>query len=333
MPKLTVKNSLVILLVCILVFVGSFASAIYLIHGDMEQACNEKAERDLDIVLGGFDLELSRAEQSLSTFVATVYENGERIPDKEEIYRQMELFLNNNPYLSGIVASFEDSVFPEYADKNGFSPLIRHQGDSLVRYQIGETRDVRVVNDWYMVPKEHDIRVWSRPFSSEEGDLISCFSIPLHQNGKVIGVAAVDLSLSRIKDLIGRIKPTPDATVTLMLTTDLTYMIHPNHAYEMNKTMAETFHELGIDVSHELLQNIMDRKRGRELLSWGSHSSYVYYGPVEKARCAAMIDVPRQTVMAPLTEIFINMLTCAGVGLLVLIIFLITRTRFSPSLK
>lgn len=329
MPKLTVKNSLVILLVCILVFIGSFSSALYLVQKDMERACNEKAERDLDIVLGSFDLELSRAQQSLVTFTASVFENGSRIPAKEEIYRQMELFINNNPYLSGIVAGFEDSVFPEYADKNGFIPLIRHQGDSLVRYQIGETRDVRKINDWYVVPKEHDICVWSRPFLSEEGDLISCYSIPLHdKDGNLIGIVAVDLSMSRIIDLISHIKPTPDATVTMMLTTDLTYMIHPNQSYIMQKSMTEAYHELGISISSDLVQNIKDRKRGQELLSWGEHSSYIYYAPVEKARCAAMIDIPQQTVMAPLKDIFYIMLMCMGAGLLVLIIFLISRTRF-----
>lgn len=330
MPKLTIKNSLFILLVCILVFVGSFGSALYLAQADMESACNEKAERDLDIVLANFDTELSRAQQSLATFTASVFENGSRIPSKEEIFRQMELFIKNNPYLSGIVASFEDSVFPEYTDKNGFSPLIRHQGDSLVRYQIGETRDVRKVNDWYKVPKEHDVCIWSRPFLSEEGDLITCYSIPLHdKEGKIIGVAAVDLSLSRISELISRIKPTPDATVTIMLSTDLTYLIHPNKSYVMEKSMPDTFRELGIDISPNLVQNIKERKRGHELLSWGAHSSYVYYAPVEKARCAAMIDVPQQTVMAPLKVIFYRMLTCVVIGLLVLIIFLISRTKFN----
>lgn len=329
MPKLTVKNSLFILLVCILVFIGSFGSALYMAQENMERTCNETAERDLDIVLGSFDLELSRAQQSLETFTASVFEGGARIPAKEEIYRQMELFINSNPYLSGIVAGFEDSVFPEYAGKNGFTPLIRHQGDSLVRYQVGEVRDVRKVNDWYMVPKEHDIKVWSRPFLSEEGDLISCYSIPLHDKDKnIIGIVAVDLSMSRIIDLIGHVKPTPDATVTMMLTTDLTYMIHPNQAYIMQKSMTDAYRELGISISSELVQNIKDRNRGQELLSWGAHSSYVYYAPVEKARCAAMIDVPQQTVMAPLKDIFNRMLICVGAGLLVLIVFLVSRTKF-----
>lgn len=329
MPKLTVKNSLFILLICILVFCGSFGSALYLSQKDLEQQCNEKAERDQDIVLGSFDLELSRAQQSLATFTAAVFENGARIPAKEEIYRQMELFLENNPFLSGIVAGFEDPIFPEYADKNGFIPLIRHQGDSLVRYQVGEVRDVRKVNDWYTVAKEHDIKVWSRPFLSEEGDLISCYSIPLHDKDKnIIGIVAVDLSMSRIIELIGKIKPTPDATVTMMLTTDLTYMIHPNQSYIMKKSMTDAYRELGISISSDLVQNIKDRKQGKELLSWGAHSSYVYYAPVEKARCAVMIDIPQQTVMAPLKDIFYRMLICVGVGLVVLIGFLISRTKF-----
>ena len=148
------------------------------------------------------------------------------------------------------------------------------------------------------------------------------------EDKSIIGIVAVDLSMSRIIDLIGKIKPTPDATVTMMLTTDLTYMIHPNQSYIMKKSMTDAYRELGISISSDLVQNIKDRKQGKELLSWGAHSSYVYYAPVEKARCAVMIDIPQQTVMAPLKDIFYRMLICVGVGLVVLIGFLISRTKF-----
>ena len=332
MSKLTIKNSLVILLVCVLVFAGSFGSALYFAHEDIVQTCNNKAESDLERVLVAFDKELSQAQQSLATFNATVLENGERIPEQDELYRQMEMFLKSNPNLSGIVAGFEDAVFPAYAGKNGFIPLVRHQGDSLVHYQVGETRDVRTINDWYSIPRQYDISIWCRPFLSEEGDLIPCYSMPLHnKQGDIIGVVAVDLSMSHIIELITRIKPTPDATVTIMLTTDLTYMIHPNQAYVMKESLPSTFRQLGIDAPEQLFEDIKAQKSGHELLSWGAHSSYVYYAPVEKARCAAMIDMPRQTVLAPLQAIFYNMLFCACFGLVVLIIFLITHTRFRIS--
>lgn len=335
MSKLSFRSNLIIFLICSFIFFGTHAIAILLSEDQMTEACREKAEKDLDYLLSTFDVELSRAQEAANAFASLVFENGEQVLSEEVIYRRMESFLKTNTIITGIAAGFEDDIYPQYANDStyGFIPLIRNQKkEGLVRYQMGEVRDVRHENDWYSFAFEHDMRVWSRPWMSEDKDMITTYSIPLHKDGRKIGVFAVDLSLEHLDEVAHNTRPTPDATVTVMLSTDLTYIIHPNPSYVLTETMPSACKKLGIPASDELFENVKARKRGKEIVSWGKHSSYMVYAPVEKARCVAMVDIPLQTVYEPAKMVMWTMIISSCVGLMILALFLWVRNEYSENI-
>lgn len=328
MRKKSLLNDAIVLILTTLIFIIAFGLSIFLSESILLSECDAKAERDLDLALTSFDLELSRSQQSLATFTAVVLDNGKRIPSEEEIYKEMERFLENDPFLTGIIVAYEDSIFPNCPYQYGMSPLVRHQGDSLVRYQLGNVRDVKVTNDWYFTTFKFDMPLWSRPFYSEEGELITCYCMPLHDaQGRKIGVIAVDLPMQRIQDKVKDIKPFPEAVLRILLSTDLTYILHPNPNFVLKETIIGEFQNIGVPINQQMVDDILARKRGKLKMSWGKHTSYFYYAPVEKARCAVIIDVPVELVYASVNKLTFKLLVCLGVGVMLIIIVLLYKNR------
>lgn len=319
------KSTFLIVATCGLLAALIYFSTYQLVYNLVTESCDEITERDIDKIKLYVDLELSSAQEALQAFSTTVFQNGLDIPkSEEEIYVQMERFLANTPFLSGIVAGFEDSVFPEYEDKFGFGPLVRNQGDSLVRYQVGEIRDFRHTKEWYSEAFAQKKARWSSPFFSEEGDIIIDYCIPLmNEQQDVVGVVACDLSISHLRQVTEDIKPYASSSVMIMQK-DLTFVIHPEKGYPMHKTLPVFLKERNIPVLDTLLLNsLRDGKKGKTI--YGGDviaNTFIYYDVIEKGDYRLLIESNSQDVYKSLNEVSTTMKLIGTGGLLFLIIVL-----------
>lgn len=308
-----------ILLLCGAVFLAASGLAYYFVKQHVTAECDEIAKRDIQNIRLQMDLELSRAQQSLATFSAVVFEEGRSIPKEEEIYEQMEHFLQTNPSLSGIVASFSDEVFPAYARAYGFVPLVRHQGDSLVRYQVGEVRDVRKIHDWYSIPFAEDRSFWCNPFFSEEGQLISCYCIPLHDaSGKVNGVVACDLNISRFAQMIEAVKPYPASEIRVMQP-DLKYIYHPDSTYILHESLLTEYLHQRIPIPDQLVDDLVRQRKGKVELMFNGEPYFTYYDFFQYSDFSVLVACPESEVYSFLQRIEPILLVINVFGLLVLL--------------
>lgn len=300
-----------------------YASTYRLVYNLVTESCDELTVRDIDKIKLHIDLELGVAQEALQTFSTTVFQNGLNIPkSEEEIYRQMESFLSSSPFVSGIVAGFEDSVFPEYADRLGFGPLVRHQNDSLVRYQVGEIRDFRKTKEWYSECFAQKQARWSAPFFSEEGDIIIDYSIPLkNAEGDIIGVVACDLSISHLRQVTEDIKPYP-TSIVMVMQEDLTFVIHPDRGYPMHKTLPVFFKEREIVADTTLLKALRLGENGKMVLSPKGEDLFLYYDVIDKAGYRLLIESSSSDVYNSLNEITLIMKLIGAGGLSLLILTL-----------
>ncbi len=319
------KSTFLIVATCAILAATIYFSTYRLVYNLVTESCDEITERDIDKIKLYVDLELSSAQEALQAFSTTVFQNGLAIPKNEEdIYVQMERFLANTPFLSGIVAGFEDSVFPEYEDKFGFGPLVRNQGDSLVRYQVGEIRDFRHTKEWYSEAFEQKKARWSSPFFSEEGDIIIDYCIPLlNEQKEVVGVVACDLSISHLRQVTEDIKPYSTSTVMIMQK-DLTFVIHPEKGYPMHKTLPVYLKERGIpEVDTVLLNALYDGKKGKAIYGGEVISNtFIYYDVIEKGDYRLLIESNSEDVYKSLNEVSTTMKLIGTGGVLFLIIVL-----------
>ncbi len=315
------KSTFMIVGICGLLSAVIYFSTYRLVSNLVTESCDELTSRDIDKIKLYIDLELSTAQEALNAFSMAVFQNGLDIPKSEElIYEQMERFLSNTPILSGVVAGFEDVVFPEYADKLGFGPLIRHQGDSLVRYQVGEIRDFRKTKEWYSECYIQKKPRWSAPFFSEEGDIIIDYSIPLmNAEGEVIGVVAADLSISHLRQVVEDIKPYP-ASIVMIMQEDLTFVIHPDKGYPMHKSLPVYLKERDIEADQNLLNSLQAGETGKMILAPLGEELFLYYDVIDKAGYRLLIESQSTDVYGQLNEIsgVMKKIGFGGLGFLIL---------------
>ena len=318
------KSTLLIVATVSLLAATIYFTTYQLVYNLVTETCDELTSRDIDKIKLNVDLELNSAQEALQTFSTTVFKNGLDIPkSEEEIYLQMERFLANTPFLSGIVAGFEDSVFPEYADQLGFGPLVRKQDDELVRYQVGEIRDFRHTKEWYSEAFERKQARWSSPFFSEEGDIIIDYCIPLFDaQGEVIGVVACELSISHLHQVTENIKPYPTSNVMIMQK-DLTFVIHPEKGYPMHKTLPVYLKERGIpQVDSLLVKDLVDGRKGKMIHGQMGENVFLYYDVIEKADYRLLSESKSADVYASLNDMAGTLKLLGSTGLFLLIVVL-----------
>lgn len=318
-----IRSTAFIVLICALVALVVYMTTFRMVNNLVTESCDELTSRDIDKIKLHVDLELNVAQEALQSFSTAVFQDGRSVPkSEEEIYKQMENFLHSTPFISGIVAGFEDSVFPEYADSYGFGPLVRNLGDTLMRYQVGEIRDFRNTKEWYAEVLKMKQPRWSAPFFSEEGDIIIDYSIPLkNAENEVIGVVACDLSISRLRQVVEDIKPYPTSIVMVMLE-DLTFVIHPDKGYPMHKTLPVYLKERGIEPDTTLLKVLREGEVGKMTLSPLGEELFLYYDVIGKAGYRLLIESPSSDVYSSLDEIAHIMKTIGGFGLASLLFIL-----------
>lgn len=316
------RSTALIVFICALVALIIYATTYGMVNNLVTENCDEITKRDIDKIKLHVDLELNVAQEALQSFSTAVFQGGRQIPSQEEIYEQMEHFLHSTSFVSGIVAGFEDSVFPEYADSYGFGPLVRNFGDTLVRYQVGEIRDFRMTKEWYSETFVQKQARWSAPFFSEEGDIIIDYSIPLKDSlDQVIGVVSCDLSISRLRQVVEDIKPFPNSTVMVMLE-DLTFVIHPERGYPMHKSLPVFFKERGIEPDTVLMNALKQGEVGKLTIRPFDEDLFFYYDVIGKAGYRLLIESPSTEVYSSLNEISSTMKWIGFIGLSTLLLIL-----------
>ena len=317
------RSTFAIVGVCALVAIAIYSSTYQLVYNLVNESCDAMTVRDIDKIKLNIDLELGVAQEAIETFSATVFAHGRDIPrSEEEIYKQMETFLANTPNISGIVAGFEDNIFPKYANKRGFGPLVRNQGDSLVRYQVGGIRDFRKTKEWYSIPIQDGKPRWSAPFFSEEGDIIISYSVPLiTKEGEIVGVVACDLSISHLQKVIEQIKPYPTSMVMVMQE-DLTFVIHPEKGYAMHRTLPIFLRERGVPAEQGIIDALRKGETGKTVIN-NDNPTFLYYDVINKAGYRLLIESPSDDVYRSLNSVSSTMKNIGYGGLSILILTLL----------
>lgn len=325
MKKNSFSATYIAVALCAVIFVVTTYSVYRFVERYVTTQCDQVADRDVDKVLLYIDGELGKAESALRTFASSVFEDGKVVPEEEVIYRQMEQFLKNNPNLSGVGAGFSDELFPAYAEKNGYGPLVSLKDNEICRFQLGERNDFRHRYDWYAKTFESGKPSWSAPIKSidDETRLIICYSMPLRNaENQIVGVLACNLRLSRLTEAIQEVKPYPTATVKVVMRDpeDLRFIIHPIEQYLLKETLVTEYRNLGVAEDPAFIKDLGQGGRGKQIRNTGKHQSFVYYAPVERTSFSTLIDCPTDEVYAILSDLNRFIWLAGGIGLLLLVI-------------
>lgn len=232
-------------------------------------------------------------------------------------------FLDANKEVSGIAIAFA----PDYATRP-YDWLHIYRKDDTVCVEKSDDGDAERMKDWYYLPRYLRKAVWSEPtFDTQSGGTTVTYSVPLiTENGRFIGVAACELTLEDIREMLDAL-PLGDSGMAILLSARGVYISHPVREYEMSQTMFGIAESLGtpgkpLESLEELARTLLSGESGslKYRRSVGDTPSYVFYRPVPMTGWSLSITIPEDQILTPLkiqnrTNIIVGL--CGGFFLLI----------------
>ncbi len=164
--------------------------------------------------------------------------------ESERMFLYSRKMVETNPYVAGCAIAFEPYYYQEHGQY--FMAYVHHVNKDKLETVSSEIIQAETFGNvpypeqiWYSKPVETGRPCWINPLKNDqaEGEAIITFSLPIYaQGGKVIGVLAVDLSLSLLSDIVLSAKPSPNSYATL-LGSDGSYIVHPDSEKVLHKTI------------------------------------------------------------------------------------------------
>ena len=155
--------------------------------------------------------------------------------DREAFVAMLKLLLQDNPNLVGTWIAFEPDAFdgadaahkgqPGHDATGRFIPYVSRSGstvnlDPLLDYETPGA------GDYYLLARKTRREQIIEPYFYEiagKQELITSLAVPVVRDGRVIGVAGVDLKLPVLNQILGEMKPFGTGTVSLISTGGLFY--------------------------------------------------------------------------------------------------------------
>ncbi|MBN2222563.1 MAG: methyl-accepting chemotaxis protein, partial [Vallitaleaceae bacterium] len=140
-----------------------------------------------------------------------------------------------------------------YNDGNGF----KRQDPLGLDYYEG-------YNEWYNEPIDQGRSVWSFPYTSETGGLITSYVTPIVKDGVNIGVVGMDLYLDDIQKILEDTILFESGYLYLM-TEEGNFVYHPNHPWADDGTPSNILHDTNNQEVYEKL--LADMKANESLFT------------------------------------------------------------------
>ena len=208
---------LVVSLITLYSFIGNRSAASDQIkHGLTEKAQNYASR--VDYLLR----QVGSAGEVTAQFLS---DNGRASED--DLYEMLRRTVSGNPLIHGAALAFEPGV---YQQRKRFSPYVYRDGENYKTVDIGEDANLFAEQalDWYDTARLKAASTWSEPYritKTVDTTLIT-FSTPIFRAERIIGVAAIDVDLSRLIERAGI--PMDERTYIFVVSRGGNVVVHHN---------------------------------------------------------------------------------------------------------
>ena len=133
--------------------------------------------------------------------------------DAAGISEMVRRTLHENPDIYGVCIAFE----PELTSLGRFVPYVFRKGGGEVEMPAMESNTDYLTEDWYAKPVKSGTGKWSKPYvDTQVHTLMVSYSAPVRLNGRVVGVADVDLDLDSLVKSLHSLKPGGEGTAYMV---------------------------------------------------------------------------------------------------------------------
>jgi len=324
------KLTFYILLSCSVLFLGIFWYNYLFSKKIITQKIEDDAKHLTYATVNAIDSVLLRIEK-IPKGVASFLENDPF--DKDEILHMIYGAVRDNPEIYSMTVAFEPYAFDK--DLLYFAPYCSRKKEKLeLEYQ--GSASYRYFNlDWYQIPKELEVPVWSEPYFDEI--LMATYSVPFYTNvdgaRKLTGVVSVDVSLRWLQEIISSLR-IEKSGYGFLVSKNGVFVTHPQNDLIMDESIFSKADEADDKDLRVIGTNMVRGKTG--LVSrtslFGSKNSWLSYAPLSSSGWSLGIVFPQSELLFDINRLSRMVLVLGILGFIFLfaILFFIAISITRP---
>ncbi|MDR0464041.1 MAG: methyl-accepting chemotaxis protein [Treponema sp.] len=349
--KIGMKLIVVISLVNLVGIGGLTIAATLFSSSAMTEVVDRNARNVTAVTAGSVKAFLEVPMDSIRSFVQSITDI-ETAVSPGELRGLINFMLNNiakaNPDWVGVWVVYDanalDGMDASYANTPGNDAAGR-----FVPYWTNDNGNISMTTltnyqnaEYYLTPMRTGNEVIAEPYyESINGQriLITSLAVPIKRNGRVIGVAGIDMELTEIQEMVCAI--TPFGTGNAALYSHSGIVVATVNTAKLGQNLQDVSKELYGDRMDALLRSVKDGTEFNEILDSKEHNARMivvtspfFIGGNEGAWLAVTI-VDYNTVFASLTQMTMFLIIMSAVILVVvsIIIIILSKTITAPLKK
>jgi len=245
---------------------------------------------------------------------------------KERLENLLRIIVENNLDVFGICIAFEPYSFLQNLEN--YAPYGYHSDDAVIIKDLSEG-GYRYHNwDWYLSPQKKGPG-WGEPYFDEGGGniIMATYSVPFFWNDvddKFRGVVTVDISLEKLREVIGEIKIF-ETGYAFLLSPSGVFISHPDSSVVISESVfsfANKHNQAELEeVGFDMIKGLTGFRQYFSLLL--KEKCYLFHTSLKSTNWSLAIVIPEKEILADLYNLNRKILLIGSIGILAIFIIII----------
>ncbi len=262
--------------------------------------------------------------QKIPDNFACIFEKSEYT--KERLEELLKIVVQSNQDIFGSCVAFEPYAF--HTNMENYAPYCYRSGDSVIFSDLSGAGYKYSNWDWYRLPKLKGAG-WGEPYFDKGGGniIMITYSVPFYWNEdpqKFRGVVTVDLSLGKLRELIGKMKIYNSGYAFLLSPTGQ-YISHPDSTVVVRESIFSFAGSHNLDdlaaVGNDMVQGTTGFRQYYSYLL--NEKCYLFYTSLASNNWSLAVVIPEKEILADLYSLNRRILLIGIIGLLAIFFIII----------
>ncbi len=276
---------------------------------------------------------VEKVPQGIACFLETTKWN------KESLLRVLERSVLDSPELYGSTVAFEPYCFNESVE--AYAPYYCKSKDGLEFLELAPPSYNYFQLDWYHIPRELKVPVWSEPYFDEGAGniLMATYAVPFftrdaqHSRGRLMGIITADVSLKWLTELLGTIQAGRTG-YCFLVSGNGAFISHPDPNIIMRESLFSVAEESGKPNLRPIFRDMLWERSGFVDLgvSLRGEDAFLAYARIPSTGWSLGAVFLKSEIFEDIEKLFriIVLLAAVGVTLLLAVSILTARSIARP---
>lgn len=243
--------------------------------------------------------------------------------------------LKDHDDIYGSTISFVPNSFS--SDSPLVAPYYYKANDKFVYIDLAKPSYNYPAWDWFKTPVETGMPVWSEPYADTGGGntVMVTYSVPFSKDGKIWGVATVDVALSKLTHIVDELNLGKEG-YAFLISKNGTFLSLRRDEWKLKLTIFDAAKEFDNNKLKTLGEEMRAGQTGQTIFEdplTGKKSRFVY-GPVPFTDWSMAIVIPEEAFGAEIAKIRgITLVAIIGSLLVIILIITITSSSITKPIK